>query len=153
MNWIEPITDRVKSDVDYAIMLNKKIRSGTYTQEEFDIWNSGLKGCWNMSDSERISNNLKFVANLLDINVNELSVIDLPTESWFSDLRDILDVLKTSYGDRDITDAIPENPFNTYEKLNIIETILFDIHYMITNKVFHYCGEDYYCGDSVGMLL
>ena len=153
MNWIQPVIDRTQSDIDYAIFIIGKIRSGNYTQDEFYIWNNGLKGCWNLSDTERISTNIKFLGSFLKIELPELELVEIPTESWFNELTNILGILKSSYSTNDITENIPEQPITTYDKLNTVENILFEIHRIITNKVFHYCGENYYCGDSLGMLL
>ena len=153
MNWILPVIDRTQDDIDYALNIIKKIRSGNYTDAEFEIWNNGLKGCWNISDSERIANNIQFLGNFLKIDLPEIEIVEIPTELWFSNLKNVLAILKNSYANNDITDDIPEEPINHYSKLNTIEKILYEIHRIITNKVFHYCGENYYCGDSVGMLL
>ena len=75
MNWILPVIDRTQDDIDYALNIIKKIRSGNYTDAEFEIWNNGLKGCWNISDSERIANNIQFLGNFLKIDLPEIEIV------------------------------------------------------------------------------
>ena len=66
--WISPIHDRKQSDVDYA---KARIQAG-YNDTE-------LKGCFNVTDINRIENNVRYIADRLNV-LKYTNTIE--TKSW-----------------------------------------------------------------------
>ena len=81
------------------------------------------------------------------------SLPEFPTSSYFEHLLENLKTIRNTKYVFKTTPEIPEQPLNTYAKFNAIEKILYDVYTLYNNQFNYYCGEDYYCGDSVGMLL
>jgi hypothetical protein len=54
------------------------------------------------------------------------------------------------------TPKVPELPINTFEKLNDLEKILYDINYIFNNETQAFArddkifGAEIYCGDEIG---
>ena len=73
--WIEPVVDRTKEDVEKASRLFVS-GWGAMNDSEKRVWISGLKGALNTSDLERISNNVQVLADKLHLEL-ELSLIHI----------------------------------------------------------------------------
>ena len=81
--WKNAVTDRTQSDVERVLELLKK-GWHSFTEEEKETWQKGLKGALNRSDLERIQNNVQLLSDVLeldltiDMKVNKiLSMIEL----------------------------------------------------------------------------
>ena len=59
--WKMSITNRTQNDVDRVIYLNQKVQTNTATADELTEWKNDLKGAFNLSDQERIINNLNII--------------------------------------------------------------------------------------------
>lgn len=150
----EFIFDRTQKDIEK--FLDYKNR-GYYnlTDKEKQEWDSGLKGCLNYKDLKRIESCMKIISDMLELNLNTRkdSLPEFPTSSYFEHLLGNLRTIRDTEYVFTTTPEIPEQPLNTYAKFNAIEKILYDVYTLYNNQFKYYCGEDYYCGDSVGMLL
>lgn len=153
MSWQKPIFDRNQDDVYKVYDLNNKIRLGTATDEEKQEWASDLKGAFNKSDMERIVNNISELKNILSVDLTVPTVQEFPTSSWFNSVLQATEKLRSSALIHQDTPAVPSIPINIYDKVNDIEKILFDIYDIFNNKFYHYCGEGYYSGDEISLLL
>jgi len=60
LEWITPIYDRTQQDVDFAKTKIAEWKSG----KSNDVYD--LKGCLNVSDINRIENNIKYLSNKLN---------------------------------------------------------------------------------------
>ena len=129
MSWIKPITDRTIEDVDFA-------RRNPWSLDN-------LKGAFNSSDMNRISGNILYYIQYplhweeyLKTNWkgNDSTIPDIPRERDFIDLVTALTYLRGGYFNLTLP-SVPELPYNTYEKINIIETILENISRYIQNSI------------------
>lgn len=119
MAWITPVTDRTKADVDYAQMN----RASPPT----------LKGALNFTDWARITGNIHFVSDLLS-SLGYIVPVYCNT-SWargrFPSRAQVIDI----YNDIERLQAgflryahCPILSWNTYEKINLVERILLELH-------------------------
>ena len=120
--WKEPIYDRKQSDID----------------------NKTPKGYLNISDLNRIENNIAYIAELMGkkVTTKTWSLYMLPSSSEFDRIKSNITALEeginfTTYED------LPSNPINTFEKVNLIEALIASI-----NGDFELIlGNSMYCGD------
>lgn len=150
--WIEPIYDRSQADVDRIKVLNTK---GYFnlTDDEKTEWFLDSKGTLNASDLTRLENNIKVIYDMLGENVEQATVPELPTVSYYSALRErVADVRAKTYAYL-YSKTVPTQPLNHYEKWNDIERILFDAHKVLddSTKAFLYAMADaeLYCDDRI----
>lgn len=122
--WIQPIYDRTQEDVD----------------------NKTSKGYLNIEDLNRIEGNVQELGNLLGL---ELSTIvwthdTLPTKAQFDRILDNLTSIKERWVGA-ITIDNPVQPINIFDKVNVIERILYDVYknYIEWNDSLIHCGEGY----------
>ena len=147
------ITDRNKSDVTESERILAKVKSGqSLTEEESEALFSGLKGCYNITDINRVNEAMR---NIYQRWANK----ELPFEHWQQ-----TDIFKKSDWEKYLSDmafirsllplppTVPQVPtlkdmFSkyAYERANDIEKILLSIDYYITQMVnaYYYCGEIY----------
>lgn len=122
--WIEPIFDRTQRDV----------RDKT------------SKGYLNIDDLNRIESNIDFLGNAIGVEVETVTWNRnmLPTKEQFDRILSDLRSIKES---RTIVQTldIPVQPINTYEKINTIEKILYDVYqnYIMWSDSIMRCGEGY----------
>lgn len=150
--WKEAVTDRRQSDVDYVLELLEKGWKN-FTDEEKTEWNNGLKGAQNTSDYERIQNNIQLLSDVLELELTVSEVPENPTPTFFKNILDNTEKIRGAYCIHDSTPVTPKAPINTYQKLNDIEQILFDVYEILLNNFNYYCGNEIYAGDSIGLLL
>lgn len=153
--WLEPITDRTSGDVAYAKQLNNKFRSNgsfdSFTEEEKEKWLSGLKGCLNAIDLNRIEGNTEHLKNLLlsyGYTTNSLgyktdwTVSDFPYVKELERIRQNVQYLVDGYYIQ--KKKIPNSSSQpTYVQLNDIEEVLFLLNQMINVMVQNFnriCG-------------
>lgn len=131
---MEFIFDRNILDVARAKELRKKaVETGysSFTEEEKAEWDNGLKGALNYTDLNRIEGNCKVLSELIGMEITTKTgwtLQDIPTVQEFNRIRDNIEILKTcAYTPYNVLDT-PEAPLNTYQKINDIEKILYDIY-------------------------
>ena len=156
MAYSEPIFDRTQSDV---IKLQDFLSRGykNLSDNEKNEWlNTNFKGALNISDLNRIEQNMQVISNILGLNVTVKSwqETDIPTNSDFTRIRNnlmsIRNQAKVKSLTYDSTPQVPELPFNHYQKINDIERIIYDIYSLYTAK-YYYCGQELYCGETIGI--
>lgn len=157
----ELIYDRTQADVDRVFTLKHKILIeglSSLSDEEKSEYMSGMKGAYNASDLNRVSEAVKYLYNQL---TGFGYTVESPvTENWTgSDIplraqmnQYLLNVqnLINAYCVRPDTPDLPENMDSlNWQKANAIEQNLKDIADNITNmqKAWVYCGE-VYCGEG-----
>ena len=125
------------------------------TKEQRAAWKSGLKGCLNTSDLKRMENAVYVIGKLLglDLKTNKDSLPEIPDTLYFRTLlKNVARLRETNYLKRN-TPKLPEEPLNTWQKINDVEHILHDIYavYNVNNSRHQYCGE--ICsGEENGLL-
>jgi hypothetical protein len=153
MIWNDAITNRTKQDVNHVKELNYKLIHGTMTQDEKAEWLTDLKGALNLSDLRRIKNNIELLNIVLELNLTISAIPEIPDENYYSELlTNVQSIYNTNIHYR-ATPRTPQQPLNLYTKWNDIEKILEDTYNVLNNNFFYYCGDDYYCGDEIGLLL
>ena len=148
------VYDRTKEYTDRVRELKDKGWAAMSPAEQQE-WMGGLKGALNLSDLKRIENDIYVIAQLLNLplQTNWDNLPEIPDSVYFSRLLANVAALRgTKYVYYD-TPEVPEQPLNTYVKINDIEHILHDIYemYMANNSRFDYCGE-IYAGENLGVL-
>lgn len=151
---LEFVYDRTAQDVEYVKELNQKYLNRTITEGEKEVWFGNLKGALNLSDINRVENNTRAIAKLANVLVNTKLWLqgEIPTESDYGRIRENVETLKESTIGLHDSPEIPERPFNTYQKWNDIEKILFDVYYFYQKSVGYFCGSEIYAGEGVGIL-
>ena len=146
MSELTFVYDRTQADVDYV----KKLRSigwSNLTSAQKAEWLNGLKGCLNTADLSRIEGNIFEISQLFEIilQTNKDSIPDNPDVTYFERILENVSTLRATGFIYSETPAVPEQPVNTYEKVNDIERILHDIYtvYVENNVSQIYCGEIY----------
>lgn len=154
MSWITPITDRTQADVDEAFRLKHLSYFDDFTPEEKTKWDAGLKGAFNRSDYDRISGNITEVCTRLHIPVVTMPSVSIlfPTSAFTAMRSNLVNILAVSpvYDD---CPALPELPFNTFEKINAVERILLDAYTISINNVFYDSTDSLNAGETVGLVL
>lgn len=154
--FITPIYDRTEEDV---ITLRRLLDKGykNFTDEEKELWNQSLKGAFNISDINRIENNIYILGLCLELNIDKKIYFetDIPLEADFQRIKDNLTNIKNNCPYSILIDHIPELPYNTYEKINTIEKITYDIYNILSQQLRYYCGNNssnstvqLYCGSA-----
>lgn len=150
--WMEPVTDRTQSDIDKAISLHKKSWNDM-SEAEKEEYLQGLKGCLNTSDLQRIKNNIALLNEVLELNLQISDVPTIPTAEYFSEILANVEAIRVAYMIHANTPMTPTAPLNNFKKWNAVEKILEDVHEILHNNFFYYCGEEIYSGDATGLLL
>jgi len=137
LSWIQPIFDRTQADVEYAKTHRNSVE---------------LKGAQNALDWNRLTNNIHWLSQALSeigyiIHVNcklvwEKDVVD--TRSEIVTIKEDLERLLTFM--IDLMRPVPELPFNTFAKINIIESYTFDLWQI--NLWLNRYDSDIICGTS-----
>lgn len=135
-DFIQPIFDRTIEDVT---LLNNLLLKGyaNFSEEEKTLWESDLKGALNVSDINRIENNIYILGLCLGLSIDKktYSELDIPTEDNFSRIYDNLSLIRSNILNLvDYIPQVPERPYNTIEKLNNIEHLTSEIYNIIKNS-------------------
>ena len=118
-----------------------------FDRVQADITNKTNKGYINYTDLNRLEENIKTVADLFNIPFTQETwiIYELPRQADYQRWKVAIDLIKSAY---DVLQTSPNRPFNTYQKWNELEYLLF-----YTDKIFNeneqaksYCGE-FYCGE------
>lgn len=142
--WISPIYNRTQEDVDYA---KSQIKLGN---------NSAIyKGCFTVSDINRIENNCRYIADRLNVLLYTNSITTkvwdmygLPNITEVKRLINNADALIKAYHQSEDAPALPETLL-TYEQVNALERNLYLIKHLIDNEEneFRHCGT-FNCGEE-----
>ena len=148
------IYDRTQEDVDEVVRLEKVGWAGM-TEDERAAWRKGMKGALNLSDIKRIENDCYILAQLLNVSIvtHRENLPRFPTGSYFKALLENVSTLRAVGYRYQTTPEVPEQPINTYQKVNDIEKILSDIYDVYNSNFVHYAGEGLYAGQEIGLLL
>lgn len=133
------ITDRTSSDVTRAKQLIEKAKKiENLTSEELEEYLSGLKGCYNISDLNRVEEAVQYVSDLLNshnyynvVNVKEWKPGDLLNQTELIRYLNNLDILKNAYITYSTTPDTPIS-YQPYGNANNIEKILLDLEQIFT---------------------
>lgn len=156
MTYREPIFDRTQSDV---IKLQDFLSRGykNLTDDEKSEWlNTNFKGALNISDLNRIEQNMEVISNVLGLTImiKSWQETDIPTNSDFTRIRNNLISIRNQAESQnltyDSTPEVPDLPFNHYQKINDIEKTIYDIYVLYTSK-YYYCGQELYCSETIGI--
>ena len=150
--WDPPITDRTLSDVNRVKELLEKGWKN-FSDEERKEWSGVLKGALNISDIERIQNNIQLLSDVLELDLIVDSIPQIPNEAFYEQMIINVETIRNSYGIYADTPKTPNAPLNTYLKWNDIEKILLDVYKILMNNFYYYCGSEIYTGDVTGLLL
>ncbi len=156
MVYREPIFDRTQSDI---IKLQDFLSRGykNLTSDEKNEWlNTNFKGALNISDLNRIEQNMSVLADMLgfEVQIKVWQETDILTNSDFTRIRNNLTSIRNKAEEMgllyDSTPEVPDLPWNLYQKINDIERIIYDIYSLYTAK-YYYCGQELYCGETIGI--
>lgn len=134
-NWTEPVYDRTDGDVEFAI---RKIAEWVSAKNAgVSVVTEDLKGCLNVSDINRIENNVKFLSEKLMEYGYSVSV---STKSWGYDglpnVGDLSRIIKnvralvTAYYPHSTSPTIPDT-INGYIEVNAVEKNLYLIKMLL----------------------
>lgn len=130
--WITPITDRT----------------------QLDVFNKTSKGYLNISDLNRIEENIKTLSIILHIELNTQTwdYETLITKTRMQNILNNIDAIKNAWQIKGIEDT-PSLPINNIDKVNTIEKILLNIYESkrANEKAYIYCGYGY-CGQEIGVI-
>lgn len=147
--WITPIFDRTRADVDYALSKIEEWRENGST----DVYE--LKGCLNVSDINRIENNILYLSdNLSKLYYFPHAVVRSWDSKGLPDMGDVQriigNVLKIIAAYTQSSDA-PDVPGTmlTFEQINDIEKNLYLIKGILDQMItsFRECGT-FVCGEG-----
>lgn len=142
--WISPVHNRTQQDVDYA----KEQLKNKNNQSE-------LKGCFNVTDINRIENNTRYIADRLNVllYVNHIetklwSMYDLPNVPEIARLIGNVAALIKAYHIPDDAPPLPSTLLG-YEEANALEKNLYLIKHLVDNEenAFKHCGT-FACGEE-----
>ena len=142
----EFITDRTQADVDLVKELREKYLNGTITEEEKELYATNLKGARNRSDFIRILTNMRYIATMFEIPYSMDELPEIPRESYIQQLRDNVEMFRQKLPIHDTTPYTPFLPINSWQKMNDLEQILYDVHENLKYRFNYYCGNDAYTG-------
>lgn len=123
--WITPVTDRTQEDVEFAITKIAEWIAGNITHNPLVVYD--LKGCLNVSDINRIENNIEYLSKNLTKMGYTPSVVSKSWEmSGIPNERDIFRILAnvraiiSAFYQQDSAPNVPSTILR-YEDANDIE--------------------------------
>ncbi len=143
MAWSEPIFDRTKADVDFALAKLEEWKR----QDNPTVYK--LKGCLNLDDLNRIEDNIKYLSEQLNNYAYDNSVDhknwvinDTVTKANVDRLLNNASNLVSAYHQITGSPSVPSN-IVTFLQVNNLEKLLFDIKKSIANmeSSFRLCGS------------
>ena len=142
--WISPVWDRKQSDVDYALA---QMAIGNSKNE--------YKGCFTVSDINRIENNSRYLSDRLNVlaYANSIStatwdMYDIPNVTDIKRLINNVSALIEAYYLSEDAPTLPETLLH-YEQVNALERNLYLLKHLIDNEeyAFRHCGT-FNCGEE-----
>lgn len=136
MEWVEPIFDRTQSDIDFAIQTMRNWRKTGLTET------SDLKGCFNVSDINRIENDIQYLSDNLTewYYFNDIDTTKTWDKESFPTIEDVnriinnIRVLITAYFQSADAPALPET-IVTFEQVNALEENLYQIKAILDDMI------------------
>ena len=149
------IYDRTQEDVDRVTALHRKGWKNLSVEERRQWMSGSMKGALNRSDLIRIEDNICAIAQMMGISVvtNKDNLPYIPDEVYFQCmLENAAKLRSTGFVYRD-TPSVPQQPVNTFQKVNDVEKILHDVYtvYLDNCRDAFYCGQELYA-DSLGII-
>lgn len=114
-----------------------------------DVRNKTTKGYLNYTDMNRIEGNIGYIAELMGISLTTKTwtTLTIPTSADFDRIKSNIETLE-SHIDFTTYNALPDDPINTYDKVNkiemMVETIKGDFDIVMGASM--YTGENGYAG-------
>lgn len=143
------ITDRKQSDIDRAKQLIAKAKNiESLSSSELEEYLGGLKGCYNISDLNRVESAVQYISDLLnsynytnEVETKEWRDGELFTITEMERYLRNLDILKASYYSYDYTPIVPSS-YKSVNEANDIEKILIDLESIIKKMmaIFRYAN-------------
>lgn len=142
--WMTPVYNRTLSDVEYA---TAQIKAGNNISE--------YKGCFNVSDINRIENNSRYIADRLNVlkysNSVETKAWDMygvPNATEITRLIGNVSKIISAYYKPADAPGLPTTLL-TFEQVNALERNLYLIKHLIDNEEneFRHCGT-FNCGEE-----
>lgn len=143
------ITDRKQSDVDRAKQLIEKAKNiENLSSSELEEYLNGLKGCYNISDLNRVESAVQYISDLLN-NLGYENKVNTKLwefgETFTSEhVERYLQNIKNIRSAITVLSNVPEVPlsYKPYINANKIEEILYKINEIIINMTqnFIHCG-------------
>lgn len=156
------VYDRTAADVERVKYLNNQYKARKITEEELEEWKTGinekvgLKGALNLADFNRNEKNCQFIGELMDVAVNTKTWVYgmIPRPNDYQRLKENVQALRDHASLSSSTPEVPDRPFNTYQKWNDIEKILYDVYqaFLLYMGGLYYADDEIYAGDGVGIL-
>ena len=145
------ITDRTAKDVLEAQTILSKVQSGQkLTDAENEKLLNGLRGCYNISDINRVISAIKDISNLLKIDIAELQSVEIQDFFSDSDWQKYLNAIRLLRQYIALPSSTPQAPIslfvsNAHERANDIEKILVQLERYIPLMIdaYYYSGEIY----------
>ena len=142
--WMSSVHNRTQSDVDYAI---SQLAKGNNSVD--------FKGCFNVSDINRIENNVRYIADRLNvlkytntIETKSWEIYGIPNVTEIARLINNVSKLINAYYKPEGAPDLPNNLL-TYEQVNALEKNLYMIKHLIDTEEnqFRFCGT-MICGEE-----
>lgn len=159
--WIEPIWYRTRQDVDRVWYLNNKIAKDgmtSLTAQEQAAWLSGLLGCLNYFDLNRIEIDTRWLTKVLLDYGYSTGVTEIKTDWTMTDMTYEAELERVRSNVQRLIDGyhaqIAELPSSLqkpgWQDINAVERILYEMREMIgrMEQSFRYCGT-FNCGQGV----
>ena len=123
--WKPPIFDRTQADVDYAMLKIAEWIAADITNA--DIVGYDLKGCLNVSDINRIEENITYLAEQLrqygyspNTSSKSWTMVDMPNESDIARILNNIRVLVESFYQHPDAPTLSDGIYG-YKEVNAIE--------------------------------
>ena len=141
------ITDRTQADVDRVAFIERRLKSGEYTLDEWiEYTNARMKGAYNWTDLNRVEAAVAEIAAKigLELDIKEDWMWGAVLESDTIRFLQNIEALR-NYGHLPTTPKTPTTMrYLTYQTANDIEQILIDVDCVVSASVFAgelFCGE------------
>lgn len=128
-----------------------------YDRTKDDIEKRTQKAFINASDLNRIEKNTEVIGQRISAPVSvraDWEIGGLPRHSDYQRIKENTRMIRAGYLVHDDTPAVPERPYNTFQKWNDIEKILYDVFSIYVKNFGNviYCGDGFSCGDDIGVI-
>lgn len=150
LTYIKPIFDRAETDILKLKYFFSKGYKNLTADEKNEWLNTNFKGALNVSDLNRIEQNMSVLADMLGTQVQTKvwQETDIPTNNDFKRIKDNLIKIRNLSLVHSSTPQVPDLPWNLYQKINDIEKIISDIYKIYSSQSYYYCGQELYCGEN-----
>lgn len=150
-HWEEPVTNRTRADTLAVVeLLNKNWEE--FTADEQAEFLDGMRGALNAADLERVQNNIELLLAVMESENAVAAVPEFPNSAFYTNIKENLTAIHDYPLVYKTTPAVPDLPYDTWDKWNNIEMILKDAFKMVNSFVKYYCGSIYYCGGDIGLI-